>query len=90
MPAYDFRCSACRRTFEVTRPMGTAGDETCPDCGAVATKVFSPVGVSFKGSGFHNTDYRPKPKDESSSDPKPECPAKSEGTAACSSCPAAN
>ncbi len=89
MAAYDFRCSACRCTFEVVRPMGASSDETCPECGAIAKKVFTPVGVSFKGTGFHNTDYRPKPKDESSSEPKPECPAKSEGSTTCSSCPVA-
>jgi putative FmdB family regulatory protein len=58
MPAYDFRCTECGETFEVNRPMSVRGDEVCPSCGAVATKVFSSVGVAFKGSGFHNTDYK--------------------------------
>lgn len=94
MPTYDFRCSECAETFEVTRPMSAKGDERCPTCGAVAKKVFSPVGVAFKGSGFHNTDYRPRPAEESSSaEPSKSdasCPAKSEGSAACASCPSAN
>ncbi len=63
--------------------MGSTGDESCPKCGATATKVFSPVGVAFKGTGFHNTDYRPRPKEETAS-----C-ASSSGSPACSSCPAA-
>jgi putative FmdB family regulatory protein len=66
MPAYDFKCTECSKGFEITRPMSTAGDECCPSCGAVAKKVFSPVGVSFKGTGFHNTDYRSVPKESDS------------------------
>lgn len=81
MPAYDFRCTECAETFEVTRSMSERGDETCPKCGAAATKVFTPVGVAFKGSGFHNTDYRPKPAAES-------CPAAS--GSGCEGCPSAS
>jgi putative FmdB family regulatory protein len=95
MPDYDFKCTECAETFEVTRPMSARGDEACPSCGAVATKVFSPVGVAFKGTGFHNTDYRPRPKEESEpkSEPKAEpaaCPAKSDSSAGCAGCPAAS
>jgi len=97
MPAYDFRCTECAETFEVNRPMSSTTEECCPSCGAVARKVFSPVSVTFKGTGFHNTDYRPKPKDESAPSeekaPKsdvPACPAKTEGSSECSTCPAAS
>ena len=97
MPAYDFRCTECAETFEVSRPMISTDDVCCPSCGAAARKVFSPVGVAFKGSGFHNTDYRPRPKEESTSSEQsapaseaPACPAKTEGPAACSNCPAAS
>jgi len=86
MPKYDFRCTACSNQFEVTRSMSQTGDEQCPACGASATKVFSPVGVAFKGTGFHNTDYRPKPKDESASS----CSSASDSSSKCASCPAAN
>lgn len=65
MPQYDYRCTACDEVFEVTRPVGKAGEECCPSCGAPAKRVFTPVGVHFKGSGFHNTDYKPKPKESS-------------------------
>jgi putative FmdB family regulatory protein len=90
MPAYDFRCTACKKTFEVTRPMGASEKEKCPSCGGEAKKVFSPVGVSFKGSGFHNTDYRPAPKEEKAPDETAPCAAKKDDNAACSQCPAAN
>ena len=96
MPDYDYRCTQCDEVFEVTRPMGASRDERCPRCGAEARKVFSPVGVSFKGPGFHNTDYRPQPKDESApskdeSAPAKtaECPAKSDSSPGCAGCAAA-
>ena len=84
MPKYDFRCTECASVFEVTRPMNQRGDDCCPSCGAVATKVFGSVGVAFKGSGFHNTDYRPRPKEESAA-----CPSSGDSPA-CASCPAAS
>jgi len=85
MPAYDYRCTACDQCFEVNRPMGRSADEACPSCGARAKRVFTPVGVAFKGSGFHNTDYRPRPSDDA---PAPACEAPSEGSSACANCPA--
>lgn len=73
MPRYDFRCDACDVVFEVERPMGATGDVTCPTCGDLAKKVFSATGMVLKGSGFHNTDYRPRPSEGAS------CPAASAG-----------
>lgn len=87
MPAYDFRCTACDETFEIVRPLGEAADVSCPACGAPAKKVFSPVGVVFKGSGFHNTDYRTPKKSEPSSTEKGSCPS-SGSSGSCASCPA--
>lgn len=89
MPAYDYRCTTCDRVFEVTRPVGGTHAEECPECGGPTKRIFSPVGVVFKGSGFHNTDYRPRPVDPAAS-PKPDspgCDAKKDSPA-CSSCPA--
>jgi putative FmdB family regulatory protein len=85
MPLYDYRCTACGTTFEVNRHVGQAGEELCPDCGGAAKRVFTPVGVHFKGSGFHNTDYRAKPEETSSG-----CSAASDASPACDSCPAKN
>lgn len=87
MPVYDYRCTECNERFEVSRPMGTSQAENCPSCGSVAKRVFTPVGVAFKGSGFHNTDYRSSPKNDSAG--AGACPAKKDGSSACSSCPAA-
>lgn len=94
MPAYDYRCTSCDHIFEVMRPAKHAADgENCPCCEAVAKRVFSPVGVVFKGSGFHNTDYRAKTSE--SSPAKSTAPADSSAatscgaSSACESCPAA-
>lgn len=98
MPAYDYRCPACNDVFEVTRAAGATENVCCPSCGTVAKRVFTPVGVVFKGSGFHNTDYRAKPREDGSPTPStpdapstsetPSCPAAKDG--GCSSCPAAS
>lgn len=85
MPRYDYRCTSCDTTFEVSRQIGQAGDECCPECGAESKRVFTPVGVHFKGSGFHNTDYKPRPTEDA-----PSCPASTEGSSACESCPSKN
>jgi putative FmdB family regulatory protein len=92
MPTYDYRCSSCEKDFEISRPMRATGDECCPDCGAPAVKIFSPVSVAFKGTGFHNTDYRAKPVDTSpdAAKPEPACPAAKSGEPACATCPAAS
>ena len=88
MPAYDFHCAKCALTFEVTRPMTARNDECCPACGRVAQRVFSPVGVAFKGSGFYNNDNRPQHKEESPA-PAPACAAKSDTSPACAGCASA-
>jgi putative FmdB family regulatory protein len=89
MPAYDFRCPECDITVEVTRKVGDLDPEPCPSCGGLTKRVFSPVGVVFKGSGFHNTDYRSDPKRKASPAETPApCEAKNDSSA-CKSCPAA-
>ncbi len=88
MPTYEYRCGCCEARFDVSRPMGSTRDEFCPECGAAARRVFSPVGVAFKGSGFHNTDYRQRPKDkDAGGDATPSC-SKATSNEACAGCPA--
>ena len=60
MPVYEYRCTNCDHLFEVTHEVGgTPGP--CPVCGGPARRVFTSVGLIFKGSGFHTTDYRKSP-----------------------------
>lgn len=87
MPAYDYRCIECRDVFEVVRPAADDSDVRCPSCDGPTKRVFTPVGVVFKGSGFHSTDYRKKPSD-GSADKAPACPSADAESGTCSSCPA--
>jgi len=60
MPKYDFRCTSCGDITEVTMSAGSKNSEPCGSCGGALKRIFTPVGVVFKGSGFHNTDYKPR------------------------------
>ncbi len=56
MPFYEYRC-ANGHTFEVMQSMSDDPLSTCTSCGAPVQRVFHPVAVHFKGSGFYTTDY---------------------------------
>lgn len=59
MPTYDFECQTCRHRFEVTQKITDPNPDKCPQCQGPVKKVFSAVGIVFKGSGFYKTDSRP-------------------------------
>lgn len=67
MPIYEYRCSK-GHTFEVIQSMSEDPVETCEQCGAPVERVFHPVAVHFKGSGFYSTDYGAKAKAGASKD----------------------
>jgi putative FmdB family regulatory protein len=56
MPIYEYRCEN-GHTFEVMQKMTDPPVEACPEDGSPVQRVFHPVAVHFKGSGFYNTDY---------------------------------
>jgi len=56
MPIYEFRCKK-GHTFEVMQRISDDPVTKCQVCGAPVERVFHPVAVHFKGSGFYNTDY---------------------------------
>lgn len=58
MPTYEYRCTDCGELHEVVQSFSDAPLTTCPSCSGALKKVFSPVGISFKGSGFYKTDSR--------------------------------
>ena len=57
MPVYEYKCEGCSCRFEQYRELDERATCKCPKCGKSARKVFRPVGIVFKGSGFHVTDY---------------------------------
>ena len=61
MPIYEYRCEN-GHSFEVLQAMSDDPVEACEDCGAPVERVFHPVAVHFKGSGFYTTDYANKGK----------------------------
>lgn len=60
MPTYQYRCSDCGTDLEIFQKFSDAALTTCQDCRGVLRKVYNPVGVVFKGSGFYATDSRSK------------------------------
>ena len=59
MPTYEYRCKDCGETLEVVQSFTDDALTKCPNCRKKALrKVFSPPGVTFKGSGFYKTDSR--------------------------------
>jgi putative FmdB family regulatory protein len=71
MPIYEYRCEN-GHLFEVMQKMSDPPVTTCEECGAPVSRVFHPVAVHFKGSGFYNTDYgtakRKRESDKSASE----------------------
>ncbi len=58
MPTYQYTCSECGQGLEVVQKFTDDALTECPSCHGRLRKVFSPVGVVFKGSGFYRNDSR--------------------------------
>jgi putative FmdB family regulatory protein len=88
MPTYVYECAKCGDDVQAWQSFTDEPLKRHSGCGGRLTKVFQPVGIVFKGSGFHRTDSRTGSKRSSSSDgssdgkdakpEKPEKPEKSE------------
>jgi putative FmdB family regulatory protein len=59
MPVYSYRCKNCGVQFDQRQNFSDPPLSRCPECSKNSLqKVFQPVGVVFKGSGFYSTDHR--------------------------------
>jgi len=59
VPTYEYACSSCDATHEVVQKMTDPTLTECPVCGKpTVRKLFTGVGIHFKGSGFYRTDSR--------------------------------
>jgi putative FmdB family regulatory protein len=58
MPVYQYLCPKCNLKFELKQSFSDESIVTCPKCQNGAQRLFSPVPVIFKGSGFYSTDNR--------------------------------
>ena len=70
MPTYEYQCTKCDHRFEVFQRITDDPVETCERCDAPVRKVLFPIGIVFKGSGFHVNDY-PKSGTSSGNGKKP-------------------
>ena len=58
MPTYEYACAECGERLEAVQKFSDDPLTECPACQGRLRKVFSPVGIVFKGSGFYRTDSR--------------------------------
>ncbi len=58
MPIYEYECTRCSSRFDQKQSFNENTPVSCPDCGGDTRRVFSPVPIIFKGSGFYVTDSR--------------------------------
>jgi len=59
MPIYTYRCESCGVQFERHQKFSDVPLTRCPECGKKSLrKVYTPVGIVFKGSGFYSTDNK--------------------------------
>jgi putative FmdB family regulatory protein len=86
MPIYEYKCEQ-GHVFEVMQRMSDDPLVSCQTCDAPVQRVFHPVAVHFKGSGFYNTDYGTRKrakesaeskKDDNASKPEPKTDSKTE------------
>lgn len=64
MPTYQYACTSCDERLEAVQSFSDAPLTECPSCSGRLRKVFSAVGVVFKGSGFYKNDSRTPAKTE--------------------------
>lgn len=71
MPVYEYQCLEHEHRFDLYQPVG-AEAPACPVCGSATRKVYSSVGLIFKGAGFHVNDYRRPATGGDKADGKPD------------------
>ncbi|MCL5102577.1 MAG: zinc ribbon domain-containing protein [Armatimonadetes bacterium] len=57
MPTYAYRCKKCEHEFEIVQRISEESLTECPECKGEICRLLFPVGIVFKGSGFHINDY---------------------------------
>ena len=89
MPTYQYACTACGEELEAVQSFSDPSLTECPACGGQLRKVFSAVGVVFKGSGFYKTDSRSSSSASDTGKAEKKSETKTESTSGSSSTPAA-
>ncbi|WP_404959679.1 FmdB family zinc ribbon protein [Streptomyces sp. 147326] len=86
MPTYQYQCTECGEGLEAVQKFTDDALTVCPSCDGRLKKVFSAVGIVFKGSGFYRNDSR----GASSSSTPASKPASSSSTTSTAAAPAAS
>ncbi len=90
MPIYVYRCTQCERQFEAEQRIVEDPLTHCDVCNAeTLRRVIQPVGIAFKGSGFHINDYSGSGSKPEATDSNPETTASTAEPAAPAPAPAA-
>jgi putative FmdB family regulatory protein len=76
VPTYSYACTACEHHFDTVQKFTEPSLTDCPECSGRLRKLFSSVGIVFKGSGFYRTDSRASSSDKPSSNGKSESSTK--------------
>ncbi len=99
MPTYDYKCSACKQTYELRESFSAPMEHGCQECGkGIAKRLLTVPTVVFKGSGWYVNDSRGKSDTTDEAKPttslpeaaKSDAPAKSESAPASTPAPAAS
>jgi putative FmdB family regulatory protein len=79
VPTYQYACTDCGNDLEVVQKFSDDPLTECPVCHGRLRKVFYPVGVVFKGSGFYRTDSRKQDKEPAAAGSANGAAAKADG-----------
>ncbi|MFI2379030.1 FmdB family zinc ribbon protein [Streptomyces sp. NPDC018964] len=71
MPTYQYQCTECGEGLEAVQKFTDDALTECPNCQGRLKKVFSAVGIVFKGSGFYRNDSRGSSSSSSPASSKP-------------------
>ena len=82
MPTYQYSCTECGERIEAVQKFTDEPLQVCSACGGKLRKVFSPVGIVFKGSGFYRNDSRSGSKDKALNGSGSSSDAKKDGASA--------
>ncbi|WP_078622074.1 FmdB family zinc ribbon protein [Streptomyces sp. NRRL S-244] len=85
MPTYQYQCTECGEGLEAVQKFTDDALTECPNCHGRLKKVFSAVGIVFKGSGFYRNDSRGASSSSSPAASKPSTPAAAPAASSASS-----
>ena len=80
MPTYEYVCMSCGRHVEAVQSFSDEPLRTCEHCGGPLKRVFHPVGIVLKGSGFYSTDNRSSRSKAAASESKKEAGSESKSS----------